>query len=182
MGPDGGLHQCTTLVDELRRKKTPETESPDLKRTSEEWQVPMKRVESTCVKTRAGSRQFMGSNKFEAIAEQHHDTTTRQDRFECDSDASTSCGSGCTEKCEMDPNLVGILLSSLSPSDPLCEMSSEWTPMPQPLVVDSGAAETVIPRTLFPYHKTVESEASMRGVLYTTADSSTVENEEVDIR
>ena len=55
----------------------------------------------------------------------------------------------------MDPSLVGILLSSSSESEPLCEMSSEWTPMPKPLVVDSGAAETVIPRTWFPNHKTV---------------------------
>ena len=36
-----------------------------------------------------------------------------------------------------------ILLSSWSESDLLCEMSSEWTPTPQPRVVDSGAAETV---------------------------------------
>ena len=41
------------------------------------------------------------------------------------------------------PNHVRILLSSSSESEPLCEMSSEWTPMPQPLVVDSGASETV---------------------------------------
>ena len=75
------------------------------------------------------------------------------------------------------PDLVGILLSSSVESEPLCEMASEWTPMPQPLVVDSGAAETVIPRTWFPNHKTVESEGSKRGVFYTTADGCTVENE-----
>ena len=51
------------------------------------------------------------------------------------------------------------------------------TAMPQPLVVDSGAAETVILRTRFPNHKTVESEGSKRGVFYTTADGSAVENE-----
>ena len=50
-----------------------------------------------------------------------------------------------------------------SESRPLCEMSSEWTPMPQPLVVDSGAAETVIPRTWLPNHKTVDSEGSKHG-------------------
>ena len=47
------------------------------------------------------------------------------------------------------------LVEQSSESEPLCEMSSEWTPMPKPLVVDSGAAETVIPRTWFPNHKTV---------------------------
>ena len=49
--------------------------------------------------------------------------------------------------------------------------------MPQPLVVDSGAPETVIPRTWFPNHKKAESEGSKRGVFCTTADGSTVENE-----
>ena len=49
--------------------------------------------------------------------------------------------------------------------------------MPQPLVVYSGAAETVIPRTWFSNHKTGESEGSKGGILYTTADGSTLENE-----
>ena len=49
--------------------------------------------------------------------------------------------------------------------------------MPQPLVVDSGAAETVIPRTWFPSHKTVESEGSKRGVFHTAAHGSSVESE-----
>ena len=44
-------------------------------------------------------------------------------------------------------------------------------------MVNSGAAETVIPRTWFPNHKTVESEGSKRGVFYTNEDGSTVENE-----
>ena len=113
-------------------------------------------------------------------------------RFDCDGDASTSCG-GCekekretqvgsegesddTQGCKKNPNFVGILQSSSVESAPLCEMSSEWTHMPQPLVVDSGAAETVIPRTWFPSHKTVGSEGSKRGVFYTTADGSTVEH------
>ena len=77
-------------------------------------------------------------------------------RFACDSDASTSCGSECAEKCEAGPIFVGILLSRLSGSEPLCEMSSERTPMPQPLVVDHGAAETVIPRSWLPNSKTEE--------------------------
>ena len=90
-------------------EQQPETESPDLKITSEEWQVPMKRLKSTCLKTITGNRQFVLNNNFEAIAEQDHDEKTRQDRrrviFDCDSDASTSRGSQCTEKCEIDPNL-----------------------------------------------------------------------------
>ena len=49
--------------------------------------------------------------------------------------------------------------------------------MPQTLVVDSGAPDTVIPRTWFPNHKKAESEGSKRGVFFTTADGSTVGNE-----
>ena len=49
--------------------------------------------------------------------------------------------------------------------------------MPQPLVVDSRSAETVIPRMWFLSHKTREPEGSKRDVFYTTADGSAVENE-----
>ena len=86
-------------------------------------------------------------------------------------------GSEDTEEARNDPNFVVILLSSSAGSEPLCEMASERTPIPQPPPVDSGAAETVIPRTWFPNHKTVEPEGSKRGVFYTTADGGTVENE-----
>ena len=65
-----------------------------------------------------------------------------------------------------------IFLSSSVESEPLCEMAN-----PQSLVVDSGPAETVIPRTWFLKHKTVASEGSKRGVFYRTADGSTVENQ-----
>ena len=60
-----------------------------------------------------------------------------------------------TEGCKKDPNIVEILLSSSVESEPLCEVAN-----PQPLVVDSGPAETVIPRTWFLKHKTVASEGS----------------------
>ena len=86
-------------------------------------------------------------------------------RFDCDGDAPTSCG-GCEDKrgeklarsengseneegCKKDSKFLVILLSSLAESEPLCEM----------------AAETVIRRTWFPNHKTVESEGSKRGVV-----------------
>ena len=48
-----------------------ETQSPDRKMASEEWQVPMKRVKSTGIKTGEGNRQFVCNSKFEAIAEQN---------------------------------------------------------------------------------------------------------------
>ena len=131
------------------------------------------------------------------IREQSRDKRTKQGRcmasFDCDGGAPVSCG-GCGEErgdaqvgnegrsrdiegFRKDSNLPEMLLSNSVESEPLCEMSSEWTPMPQPLVVDSGAAETIIPRMWFPSHKTAESEWSKRGVFYTKGDGSYVEKE-----
>ena len=50
-------------------EKQPKTESPDPKMTPERWQIPMERVESTCIITTAGNRKSVCDNKFEAIAE-----------------------------------------------------------------------------------------------------------------
>ena len=131
------------------------------------------------------------------IREQSRDKRTKQGRsiarFDCDGGAPVSCGgcgeergdaqvgnesrSGGIEGLRKDSNLAGMLLSNSVGSEPLCEMASEWTPMPQPLVVDSGAAETIIPRMWFPSHKTAESEGSKRGVFYTKGDGSNVEKE-----
>ena len=49
--------------------------------------------------------------------------------------------------------------------------------MPQPVVVDSGAAETITPRTLCPNQKTAESEGSDRELFQLMADGSTMVNE-----
>ena len=57
-------------------EKQPETESPD------QWQVLVKRVKSTCVKTRAGNGQFVCNTKFEASAEQDQDDKTGQKESE----------------------------------------------------------------------------------------------------
>ena len=82
-------------------EKQPKTESPDPKMTPEEWQIPMKRVKSTCITTTAGNLKFVCDNKFEAIAEQSRDEKTKQGRtkamFDCDGGAPTSCG-GCGEE------------------------------------------------------------------------------------
>jgi hypothetical protein len=49
--------------------------------------------------------------------------------------------------------------------------------MPRPLVIDSGAAETVMPENWFPLHDIQESEGSKNGMFYTTADGTPVYNE-----
>ena len=103
-------------------------------------------MKSSCTKTRAGNRQFVCNKKFGAIAEQNPDKKTRQDRsavrVDCESDASMSCG-GCEEGCKKDPHLVEILQTVQLKVNRCVEMTSDWTPMPQPLLVDSGAAQTV---------------------------------------
>jgi hypothetical protein len=53
----------------------------------------------------------------------------------------------------------------------------EWEPLPRPLVIDSGAGETVIPNNWFIAHPTVLSPGSMAKDFYTTADGTEVYNE-----
>ena len=49
--------------------------------------------------------------------------------------------------------------------------------MPCPMVIDSGAAETVLPSSWFKEHPLLETEASRSGVHYTTANGVKVYNE-----
>ena len=60
----------------------------------------------------------------------------------------------------------------------LCGLSAtEWTPLPKPLVIDSGAGETVIPIERLPNHPTRESEGSRNDEYYATADGTRIYNE-----
>ena len=51
-----------------------------------------------------------------------------------------------------------------------------WIPMPCPMVIDSGAAETVLPLSWFKDHKIMETDASRSGVYYRTANGEKVYN------
>ena len=53
-----------------------------------------------------------------------------------------------------------------------------WAPLPKPLVVDSGAGETVMPVDWLTSHPLTESEGSRANYFYTTADGNIVYNEE----
>ena len=151
------VHQRANLIDELWRNTARNliTRSEDNVRgvasSGEASEVDGHRNQSRQSTVRV-QQQVRG------VAEQNHDKKTKQDRntvrLDCDSDASTPCGdvkrkqvgsengSEDTEGCSKDPNSVEILQSNSVESEPLCEMA-EWTSIPQPLVVDSGAAETV---------------------------------------
>ncbi len=55
--------------------------------------------------------------------------------------------------------------------------TAKWLPLPHPMVIDSGAAVTVMPKTWCMEHETKQSAASKAGDFYTTADGGIVENE-----
>ena len=60
----------------------------------------------------------------------------------------------------------------------LCELQQNtWAPFPKPLVVDSGAGETVMPVDWLTSHPLTESDGSRANDFYTTADGSKVYNE-----
>ena len=63
-------------------------------------------------------------------------------------------------------------------STDLCELEQNtWAPLPKPLVVDSGAGETVMPVDWLTNHPLTESDGSRANDFYTTADGSKVYNE-----
>ena len=49
-----------------------------------------------------------------------------------------------------------------------------WAPLPKPLIVDSGAGETVMPVDWLTMHPLTESDGSRANDFYTTADGSKV--------
>ena len=51
---------------------------------------------------------------------------------------------------------------------------SEWEPLPRPLVVDSGAGETVLPETWCKAYALEKSIGSEANDFYTTADGTPV--------
>ena len=60
----------------------------------------------------------------------------------------------------------------------LCELQQNTlAPLPKPLVVDSGAGETVMPVDWLTSHPLTESDGSRANDFYTTADGSKVYNE-----
>ena len=59
----------------------------------------------------------------------------------------------------------------------LCGLGSAREPCPQPLSIDSGAAEAAIPSTWLEHHAVHESDGSKAGTVYTTANGEEVFHE-----
>ena len=55
--------------------------------------------------------------------------------------------------------------------------NQEWRPLPKPMVVDSGAGETVLPSSWLPEHCTEESVGSKNNNYYVTANGDKIYNE-----
>ena len=55
--------------------------------------------------------------------------------------------------------------------------ADDWQELPKPLVIDSGAGETVMPKTWLQNYPVEESTGSCQGEFYHTADGSRVYNE-----
>ncbi len=55
--------------------------------------------------------------------------------------------------------------------------ANEWRRFPSPLIIDSGAAETVLPSSWFANYKMRQSAGSLAGVFYQTANGEPIYNE-----
>ena len=52
-----------------------------------------------------------------------------------------------------------------------------WKPLPHPIVIDSGASETVLPTSWCSEHNIKESHGSKNGVTYTAANGEVIMND-----
>ena len=55
--------------------------------------------------------------------------------------------------------------------------ANEWKRFPCPLIIDSGAAETVLPSSWFANYRMRQSAGSLAGVFYQTANGESIYNE-----
>ena len=79
------------------------------------------------------------------------------------------------ERRSLDSDQEGMLRLESSNAKSMSNFSgTQWTSLPQPLVIDSGAAVAVMPKTWCTDHQTRESVASKAGDFYTTADGGIV--------
>ena len=76
-----------------------------------------------------------------------------------------------------DEKVVGLFETNTQGAINAIGNEGGWKPMPYPIVIDSGASETVIPKTWCTEHKLKDSIGSKNGVTYTAATGEIIENE-----
>ena len=163
-----------------------------------DWCVPVKHV-AKLSRMRGSTSTNTNIKFFVDPEEEDRDNDTTSDclgskQFSLKEDVSYKCSC-----CEADGmqwkrtrNLTtkrpSVRFSSLTDADinffekgntDLCELQQKntWAPLSKPLVVDSGAGETVMPVDWLTSHPLTESDGSRANDFYTTADGSKVYNE-----
>ena len=162
-----------------------------------DWCVPVKHV-AKLSRMRGSTSTNTNIKFFVDPEEEDRDNDTTSDclgskQFSLKDDVSYKCSC-----CEADGmqwkrtrNLTtkrpSVRFSSLTDADinffekgttDLCELQQNtWAPLPKPLVVDSGAGETVMPVDWLTNHPLTESDGSRANDFYITADGSKVYNE-----
>ena len=117
-------------------------------------------------------------NRYEALSEQHPENESEQQawtevaRSKRWTSAKTPENGVPSANCA---SFVGLLEKT---SVGLGNLGAgEWQELPKPLVIDSGAGETVMPKTWLPSYPVEPSPGSLKGEFYHTADGSRIFNE-----
>ena len=97
---------------------------------------------------------------------------------------------GCVEPFDQDavghtskPKPIGEFIGEVNPMEKHYPKGinavghQEWKNMPFPMLVDSGAADTILPSSWFNDHKMVDSEGSLQGAFYMSAAGQPILNE-----
>ena len=151
---------CLTLF-EKGQEKTPQQEM-DFAQTGG-WQSPVKSIKTWRRQNASTKTSYESANPFQGLDDGDE---THRNVVPDDMALASMKRSG---------KSLNILEKGTSD---LCDFAQkQWVTLPKPLVVDSGAGETVIPAEWLQSHPTKESAGSRSGEYYTTADGSKVYNE-----
>ena len=162
-----------------------------------DWCVPVKHV-AKLTRMRGQTSTKTNIKFFVDPEEEDRDNDTTSDflgskQFALEDDVSYKCsccdsdGMQWRRKRNLTTMKPSVRFSSLTDADinffekgntDLCGLQQNtWAPLPKPLVVDSGAGETVMPVDWLTSHLLTESDGSRANDFYTTADGSKVYNE-----
>ena len=144
------------------------------------WCVPAKTVKPR-FRNHVAHKTFVDATLFETLLDEGQDdgddceaTSSAERAMHESTEQSVVCGKAKRWRRVQGEHRPAKLVSILERgSRELCEMSqSGWVPLPMPLVVDSGAGETVMPADWLPAHPIKESMGSRSNEFYTTADAA----------
>ena len=154
--------------------------------TSQQWKVPVKWIQAPI---KGSKKKSQVRNRFEVlktddeefpVLDEHGDPesseaiTNKQHQGKMQTQVRRHRAVGLRErndenKIELCPLEKGKMLGST-------EEGEEWKLMPRPLVIDSGAAETVLPVDWFTEHKLRETQESRGGQFYVCAGGKEIPN------